>query len=221
MIFRLSILGVPLLAFSFANAAPADLIVGDSQWSGSYRYGNNQSVNFSLRLSVSSNGSLSGRTQEPNTFGNKSAASLFANVQGSVQGSGIRFTKTYDGTGGVNHSVSYSGTLGSDGKSMNGTWRIGNDNSGSFSATLVSGGSAGGCIVPGQVRTTESFVYWNFRNNCDSDRQVTVCAERANGVNNILGVAVPARQSADISLGHVSQPTARLSWREGQGIRCP
>ncbi|MCR4301680.1 MAG: hypothetical protein NUV51_08715 [Sulfuricaulis sp.] len=105
---------------------------------------------------------------------------------------------------------------------MNGNWRI--KSSGPFSASLTRTPARKpvGCITPnGQLRTTDNFVYWNFRNGCDKDLLVSVCAQYANGNNNILAVTVPAKQSADINLGHTSMKTAKLTWKEGGGIPCP
>jgi hypothetical protein len=88
----------------------------------------------------------------------------------------------------------------------------------SGSGNLASGGS---CLSPGSIRTTDGFVYWNFRNSCDKEVLVSVCAQYANGNNNILATNVSAHDSADINLGSSSQPTAKLTWKEGGGIRCP
>lgn len=224
-------LGVAFAGLALINglaaAGPLDKLQGDSQWSGQYFYPDSDKprapVAFTLTLRVSADGSFSGRTEEPNTFGKQPAPRLYATVRGAINGSGVQFTKTYDGTGGVSHSVAYSGNVSSDGSSMSGSWRI-KDYSGAFNLRLVqhTGGAArGSCITPGQMRTTDSFVYWNFRSSCDTDRLVSVCARYANGNNNILAVNVPARQSADINLGHTSLGQAKLSWKEGGGIPCP
>jgi len=106
-----------------------------TRWSGIYYYGDGRSNSFTLDLQVSGS-SISGRTSEPATFGDGSSSTLYANIFGSVSGSSISFTKTYDGTGGVSHSVQYAGAISADGASMSGTWRIAND-SGSFTATAL------------------------------------------------------------------------------------
>jgi hypothetical protein len=117
-----------LLAITFASHATAD------EWRGTYTYPDGkQSVPFTLTLS-GSQGAVSGRTTEPNTFGNKSASQLFGNVRGTINGSSAAFTKTYDGTGGVSHSVEYRGTI--SGNAMSGNWTIGRT-SGGFSVTRV------------------------------------------------------------------------------------
>lgn len=218
-------LGVVLAGFaSLTGTAAAASLEGDSQWSGQYSYPSSDKprapVPFTLTLRVSADGSLSGRTEEPNTFGDKSASKLYGTVRGNISGSGLQFTKTYDGTGGVSHSVVYNGNLSSDGSNVSGSWRI-KDFSGAFNLRLVqhSGRAGNSCITPGQLRTTDGFVYWNFRNSCDKNLLVSVCARYGHG-SNILAVNVPARQSADINLGGTSLGQANLSWKEGGGIPC-
>jgi hypothetical protein len=115
-----------------ASAAEADI---SHRWQGAYHYSDKRSsVPFELEINVTGN-TLTGRTSEPATFG-KGASYLYATIYGSTDGSNIRFTKTYDGTGGVSHSVEYSGNISADGSNMSGRWSLGNA-SGSFSATAL------------------------------------------------------------------------------------
>jgi uncharacterized caspase-like protein len=96
-------------------------------WNGTYSYasGNKPPVNFTV--SFGPNG-CAGHSQEPNTFGNKSAAKLFANLTCSdavlLPGHLITINKTYDGTGGVSHSVVYTGTVSADMRSISGRWVV-------------------------------------------------------------------------------------------------
>lgn len=123
-----------MLAFS---VAAADLS-GTSLWSGQYGYSNGQaSVPFTLTLHVATDGSLTGLTTEPATFGNGSSKALTADVSGSINGKRIHFKKIYDGSGGQNHAVEYSGMLSADGHTLSGTWKL-DALAGSFSAELVS-----------------------------------------------------------------------------------
>jgi len=98
-------------------------------WKGSYSYsnGNQPPVNFTVSFAASG---CSGRSEEPNTFGNKSAPKLFANLSCSdpalVPGRLITINKTYDGTGGVSHSVIYSGTVSADMRTISGRWAVNN-----------------------------------------------------------------------------------------------
>jgi hypothetical protein len=99
-------------------------------WRGVYAYANagQRAVEFTLTLDVYGN-MCRGRTEEPNTFGHRTAPKLFANVECSVMvGTGPpRWTmrKVYDGTGGQSHGVSYTGEISSDGRSISGTWTLG------------------------------------------------------------------------------------------------
>lgn len=119
----------------FAAAPP---ITGTSMWSGQYAYSTGQaSVPFTLTLRVSADGSFTGLTTEPATFGNGASKALTADVSGSINGRRVYFKKTYDGSGGQNHTAEYSGMLSADGHTLSGTWKV-DTATGSFSAELVS-----------------------------------------------------------------------------------
>jgi Caspase domain len=111
-----------------AQSIPPPPLTGSlsGTWNGTYYYPNGtQSVGFTF--SFGSNG-CSGRGEEPNTFGDKSAPKLFANLSCSVTtlspGQVVTIKKTYDGTGGVSHSVIYTGTVSPDLRSISGRWAI-------------------------------------------------------------------------------------------------
>jgi hypothetical protein len=95
-------------------------------WLGDYGYGDNRpAVKFQVKLR-SDGARLSGGTIEANTFGDATALFLTAMVSGAVDGDGsVRFTKTYDGTGGQTHSVQYSGKLDPTGRCVHGAWVLG------------------------------------------------------------------------------------------------
>lgn len=106
-------------------------------WDGVYKYGpeeNMAPVYFVLHAKVAGT-HLSGTIREPNTFGDDTSTLLIANVDGEIEEESVRFTKTYDGTGGVSHSVEYQGLLDRDGASVHGRWFIG-ESSGPFEMTL-------------------------------------------------------------------------------------
>jgi len=98
-------------------------------WSGKYFYSDSRApVPFSVNLQKSGQ-RISGRMAEPNTFAKQPVNRLFANLSGVIRpDSVVRFTKTYDGTGGVSHSVTYSGKLTGTGRNarISGTWRVRN-----------------------------------------------------------------------------------------------
>jgi len=105
-------------------------------WNGTYYYPNgNRPVPFTFTFGA--NG-CSGRAEEPNTFGNKTAPKLFASLTCSVAsllpGQTVTIRKTYDGTGGASHSVVYTGTVSRDLRSISGRWQI-NAVQGSFTMT--------------------------------------------------------------------------------------
>ncbi len=106
------------------------------RWEGSYSYppsNPQQPVSFTMELSVTGS-SVRGRLTEPNTFGDRSAQFLYANLIGVVEGRRIRLIKTYDGTGGQNHSVYYEATLDPSSRTFSGTWLISDRWTGSFRA---------------------------------------------------------------------------------------
>jgi hypothetical protein len=123
----------PLAASPSATPAPFGKTISGF-WRGTYSYasGNQAAVNFTV--SFGSNG-CSGRSEEPNTFGNSSAPKLFANFSCPdptlAPGHVITFSKTYDGTGGVSHSVIYTGTVSADMRTISGRWAI-NSTRGNF-----------------------------------------------------------------------------------------
>lgn len=116
--------------FREETAAPASAaakrVLGT--WNGQYGYdtGNAPRVPFKLVISSVEGMNFAGRISEPATFGNGTSRFLFATVRGTVEGSRVQFIKTYDGTGGQNHSVRYQGNLNPEGRSvrLNGNWAI-------------------------------------------------------------------------------------------------
>ncbi len=85
-------------------------------WKGSYSQ-DGQATPFSAELTFS-DGAISGRISETNPI----MGALGSSVSGSYTDKSIRFTKSYDGTNGVSHSVSYSGQLSVQGDSISGSW---------------------------------------------------------------------------------------------------
>lgn len=115
---------------SVPNPAPATGTIAGS-WNGIYYYPNannkQQPVNFVFSFAAVG---CDGRSEEANTFGNKNAPKLFAILSctdGVLRpGQMITIKKTYDGTGGVSHSVIYTGTVSPDMRSISGQWAINN-----------------------------------------------------------------------------------------------
>lgn len=140
LIARMIAKGAAALALAFL------LVVGPAQakdmtaaWAGVYGYEDGRTA-VPFELTLSQNGTvITGHIQEVQTFGSKSSDDkLRASIIGSVSGHVVKFTKTYDGTGGQSHSVNYNGTLVVDGENMFmfGTWRIGADVGSWFAVVL-------------------------------------------------------------------------------------
>jgi hypothetical protein len=124
-----------LLALLPLAATAQDASPLSGSWNGRYSYqtsAGRQEVQFRMDLTVRNGTSVSGRITEPNTFGDKSASALYANVVGIVEGRRLRLVKTYDGTGGANHSVYYEGMVDPGSQSISGSWTISDKWGGEF-----------------------------------------------------------------------------------------
>lgn len=101
-------------------------------WSGGYISSDGADVNtFNVTLNQNAR-SLTGSIVETNTFGDLSTALfLTSNLSGSINGRTVQFVKTYDGAGGVSHSISYTGTLVSS-RRIRGTFDAGGGVGGTF-----------------------------------------------------------------------------------------
>ena len=121
-------------ALADPHTAPPPVLA--THWQGAYAYASNAApVPFTMVLSAS-NGVVSGRVTEPALYPGHTVPQLFANISGTLQGTTLAFTKTYDGTGGQTQSVQYVGDVSLDGHSMTGRWTMPNL-SGTFSATAT------------------------------------------------------------------------------------
>lgn len=116
-----------LLCFALIAAPSADAQGAESlsgAWRGVFTGGGNQPTEFQANLS-DFGGRLTGDTTELNPTGSGGSYFFLGNVAGTRQGAQIRFTKTYDGTGGRSHAVEYVGRLQPGGRRIVGTWSIG------------------------------------------------------------------------------------------------
>jgi len=134
---------VLVVAFVFTSLALATAgRAGDlsGTWEGFYEYGNGQPPVYFLMVIEHGGSNVSGSIMEVQTFGEQvSDGLLSANISGRTTGPTVVFTKTYDGSGGVAHSVVYRGTLvkTDDGVSiLAGTWETGGMQGG-WMASLV------------------------------------------------------------------------------------
>jgi hypothetical protein len=132
MFTRRVLCGLVLACVASPAGAADDKLQGI--WTGTYEYpdGGPPAVTFEMRI-AEFGGKFVARIAEPNTFGENPAANpkLYADCKGKLDANKVSWTKTYDGTDGQEHSVEYSGTLSADGKTLEGTWTLG-DLSGKF-----------------------------------------------------------------------------------------
>ncbi len=124
-----------LMEYSGANLDNGGL---SGTWRGTYYYprpaNGVSSVDFEMDLTFSQS-NISGFISEPNTFGNKSSANLYASFEGGALGNDLSWTKTYDGTGGISHSITYEGKLDRRAKRIEGKWSFPGNWSGRFVIT--------------------------------------------------------------------------------------
>nr|WP_276557146.1 caspase family protein [Prosthecomicrobium hirschii] len=111
----------------FTGVVPIATLPLDGTWSGQYTYLNLKQNPVPFAVSLNGMGDrVTGLSSEPNTFGNKSATQLRATWAGRVAADGgIVLTKTYDGSGGVSHSITYRGRLNRAGDVIEGEWQVG------------------------------------------------------------------------------------------------
>ncbi|WP_395647844.1 hypothetical protein [Terricaulis sp.] len=92
-------------------------------WRGVFAGAGNQPTEFQANL-ADMGGRITGDTTELSTRGADSYFYL-GDIRGTHQGDMVRFTKTYDGTGGRSHVVEYVGRVLPGGRRIVGTWSIG------------------------------------------------------------------------------------------------
>jgi hypothetical protein len=106
-----------------------DAIALTGQWNGSYAYAaedGREPVKFAAVI-LQRGKEVTGFIREVNTFGVTDDPWLHALLKGTIdpETRQVTFTKTYDGTAGVNHDVEYSAALAKDGDSVEGgAWKI-------------------------------------------------------------------------------------------------
>ena len=94
-------------------------------WNGLYSYANAVQPESSFTAVLfDTAGQLSGTIHETMmlTGGRATPASAF--VEGAAIGTQVTFSKTYDGTNGQTHTVTYEGQLSGDAGEIEGTWQV-------------------------------------------------------------------------------------------------
>lgn len=94
-------------------------------WHGLYTYPRAHSgpVYFVATI-IASGAHLGGMTHEAVTGKRGAPLTIFASLSGRRAGASVAFDKTYDGSGGWNHTVAYEGALNADASEIEGTWTI-------------------------------------------------------------------------------------------------
>ena len=91
-------------------------------WSGVYNYPSRpQAEHFEAKL-FDAGGAFTGTTHEIARLMQPQPLDLRATLSGSHTAGEVRFVKTYDGSGGLAHSIDYTGSLSADGDEIWGTW---------------------------------------------------------------------------------------------------
>jgi hypothetical protein len=104
----------------------------DGEWQGSAWGSGNSRINFRFVAVTTGPGTFAGNMVEFNTFADQRFPELYARIDGKILDDGhVEFTKTYDGTAGVRHSVAYRGVLTREG--LTGQWSL-PEGTGSFEA---------------------------------------------------------------------------------------
>ncbi len=95
-------------------------------WHGLYTYVSHPYLPEShfVCVLIDNSGRLSGTIHETMNHYRTTATEAFALVDGAHCAGHVTFLKTYDGTGGQTHSVSYAGDLSGDRDEIEGGWRI-------------------------------------------------------------------------------------------------
>jgi len=91
-------------------------------WNGLFSYPHLFEPTSFVAILIEQGARFSGTTHEPCTRGPNLGGLLYATIEGHRDGAGVSFIKTYDGTGGWTHSVTYEGRLNSDGTEIEGRW---------------------------------------------------------------------------------------------------
>ena len=88
-----------------------------------------------MELTIAPDGSFTGRSTEPATFGNRSSPVLTADITGQIIGTSVTFNKHYDGTGGVSTTIQYQGIIDPEHTAMSGNWHA-SGAEGTFTANI-------------------------------------------------------------------------------------
>lgn len=93
-------------------------------WRGLFSYPHSYETTPFVAILVQSGAGISGTTHEPCQVGPRRGRTLYATLSGTRDGAAVSFVKTYDGSGGWTHAVTYDGRIAADGNEIEGRWHI-------------------------------------------------------------------------------------------------
>lgn len=101
-------------------------------WHGLYSYPDYLEPVFFVATLISHGPHFSGTTHEAITGRSRAPLQVFAMVEGEVDGLRVSFKKSYDGSTGWSHSLTYEGVLSADNSEIEGQWIFSNGWRGRF-----------------------------------------------------------------------------------------
>jgi hypothetical protein len=119
---------VLFVAVAFAAIAQPCLAaeaVFSGVWKGGYIAADGGDANFFDVELTQSGSTVTGTAIETNVFGDGDVLFLTSRLSGTVTSDKITFVKTYDGSGGVSHSVTYYGQMDATGRRVQGRYDAG------------------------------------------------------------------------------------------------
>ena len=93
-------------------------------WQGLYSYLDSREPVAFVAVLIDAAGSLGGTTHERCSADEAPGGYLYATLSGQHAAATVTFVKTYDGTGGWEHSVNYEGAINEDGTEITGQWHV-------------------------------------------------------------------------------------------------
>jgi hypothetical protein len=101
-------------------------------WHGLYSYAAYREPVYFVATLIDTGSMIAGTTHESEIGESGAPLTLFASIDGQKNGHSVSFTKSYDGSGGWDHSVAYDGELSTDCSEIEGQWTIAGKASGRF-----------------------------------------------------------------------------------------
>lgn len=101
-------------------------------WHGLYTYPGQQQPVYFVATLIDSGSQISGMTHESEIGEFGAPLTLYAAISGARRGTSVSFVKSYDGSGGWDHSVAYEGSVNGEWTEIEGRWSIGGEATGKF-----------------------------------------------------------------------------------------